>query len=121
MRSTVLVDGERKHLPAGFFLGGGRLKMPLIGDNLDFMLSPFKFLDDRYREFGNVSRTYLFGTPTYILAGAEGMKRFYDLKHVHRMDPYPWWFKRLLNGHLLNMLDDPTFSERRGNIEKAGE
>lgn len=117
---TVFIDGERRMLPSGYWMGGGHSKIPVVGDNMDFLMSQFKFLDDRYAQFGNVSKTWLFGKPTYVLAGADGMKRFYDSKHVHRADPYPWFFKRVLGGHsILNMIDDPTFTERRTNIEKA--
>jgi hypothetical protein len=118
--NVVTVDGVDKVLPRGYLAGGGRARLPYVGDNLDYLRSAFRFLDDRYARFGNASRTWLFGTRTVVLAGAEGMRRFYDAKHVHRAGAYPWWFARLLGGHdILNMMDDEAFTERRGLIERA--
>lgn len=120
LTNVVTVDGVDKSLPRGYFAGGGRSRLPYIGDNLDYLSSAFRFLDDRYARFGNASRTFLFGSPTIVLAGAEGMRKFYDTRHVRREGAYPWWFARLLGGHgILNMMDDAAFTERRGLIERA--
>ena len=47
----------------------GRLGLPFLGESIAFMRSPFLFLDDRKRRYGNVFKSSVLGRDIVFMAG----------------------------------------------------
>jgi hypothetical protein len=112
------LDGISLPLPPSRFLNlGFTWKVPIIGETLDFLWSPFQFAQDHARHFGNISMAqgFLSFTPAnfILLSGADGMRTFYNQDLVARSGGYPSHFIYGIGGRILNMLDDDEFRHRR--------
>jgi cytochrome P450 len=77
-------NGRRVPLPPGYRFNWGRFKIPILGDTIDALRSPFQFTDNMTKRFGNVSYSNLFFSNSILLSGKEGLQRFFNSELVTR-------------------------------------
>jgi cytochrome P450 len=92
---------EREPLPPG------RLGLPFLGESLAFMGSPFLFLDERQKRYGNVFKSRVLGRDTVFMAGIEAARCFYDPENISRSNAHPTPLVDLFGGVNFEMYDGP--------------
>jgi retinoid hydroxylase len=83
----------------------GSMGMPIIGETPAFLRSPFRFLEDRQRRFGDVFKSRVLFRRVVFLAGIEGANAFYNDEAITRTDAHPFPLVDLFGGDNMEMLD----------------
>jgi hypothetical protein len=58
------------HVKRSLPLPPGSFGLPLIGETIGLLRDP-NFVDKRYKQYGTIFKTHLFGRPTVYMLGAE--------------------------------------------------
>jgi retinoid hydroxylase len=91
--------------------------MPIIGETPAFLRSPFRFLEDRQRRFGDVFKSRVLFRRVVFLAGIEGANAFYDEQAITRTDAHPFPLVDLFGGDNMEMMDgDAHFELKRATL-----
>jgi cytochrome P450 len=85
----------------------GRLGLPYLGESIAFMRSPFLFLDERQKRYGNVFKSRVLGRDIAFLAGLDAAEAFYDPDNISRSDAHPAPLVDLFGGINFEMYDGP--------------
>jgi len=83
----------------------GRMGPPLVGETLTFLKNPFRFLEERQRQHGDIFKARLLGRKIVFLAGTEGAEAFYDGDNISREDAHPFTLVDLFGGINMEMYD----------------
>jgi retinoid hydroxylase len=83
----------------------GSMGLPVIGETPAFLRSPFRFLEDRQRRYGDVFKSRVLFRRMVFLAGIEGAQAFYDEDTITRTHAHPFPLVDLFGGDNMEMLD----------------
>ena len=100
---------NKQQLPPGSF------GLPFLGETFDFISDPYQFVNKRYRQYGPISKTNLFGKPTVVIAGPEAVE-FVLVKHMEYFSWREGWpknFKVLLGESLFLQDGEENRKNRR--------
>ena len=64
----------------------GSFGFPIIGETHRFVLDPYDFVKNRYKDYGSIFRTHLAGRPTAVMIGFDAAE-FVLSTH---MDHFSW-------------------------------
>jgi retinoid hydroxylase len=85
----------------------GRMGPPLLGQTLEFVRNPYRFLEVRRARYGPVFRSRVVGRRVAFLSGVEGAEAFYDPRNVGREDAHPFLMVDMFGGTNFEMYDGP--------------
>jgi cytochrome P450 len=97
----------------------GSTGLPLIGETLSFLKSPYGFVEDRVAKYGPIFRTNLLGTPTAVVVGAQAATAFIDGNLVQRQGSQPDNVYKLFAGPSLPHLDELPHRDRKAMVRAA--
>ena len=83
----------------------GSMGLPIIGETPAFLQSPFRFLEERRRRYGDVFRSNVLFRKVVFLSGIEGAEAFYDEDAITRTDAHPFPLVDLFGGDNMEMMD----------------
>jgi retinoid hydroxylase len=79
--------------------------LPLVGETLEFVRNPYRFLEVRQRRHGNVFKSNIVGRKVVFLAGTEGAEAFYNPDNITRVDAHPFLMVDMFGGINIEMYD----------------
>ncbi|HEY1011357.1 MAG TPA: cytochrome P450 [Herpetosiphonaceae bacterium] len=91
----------------------GKSGLPLLGETLDFVRSPARFIERRQGRHGNVFRTHLLGAPTVYLLGAEANRWIFAGEEHYLRNRWSAGVRQLLGAQCVAMLNGQEHRERR--------
>lgn len=91
----------------------GSFGLPLVGEMLEFLRAPERFLQERRRRHGNIFRTHLLGAPTVFLLGPEAVRWIFAGENKYLRTRWSAGIRRLLGEQSLSMLTGEAHLERR--------
>jgi cytochrome P450 len=97
----------------------GRSGLPFLGETLRFARDAFAFFEERFREFGPVFRTKLFGHPWVCFVGPEAFAFFYDERRFARAGASPSHIVNLLHPEAVAFLDGDAHRRRKAEMLRA--
>ncbi|OUL27625.1 cytochrome P450 [Nostoc sp. 106C] len=80
----------------------GKSGLPILGETLAFIVDPYRFVNQRYQQYGPIFRTNILGRPTIVMVGPEAVE-FVLAKHMEYFSWREGWpenFKILLGESL---------------------
>ena len=83
----------------------GSMGLPVIGETLAFLRSPFRFLEERQHRYGDVFKSRVLFRRVVFLSGIEGAEAFYDDDAITRTNAHPFPLVDLFGGDNMEMLD----------------
>lgn len=93
--------------------------LPLLGETLGFLKDPYAFVQKRFRRYGPVFRSHLFGRKTAVIVGPESAEHFIDAALIERHGSQPGPVYRLFAGPSLPHLDGSEHSFRKEIVLQA--
>lgn len=97
----------------------GSSGIPGLGETLSFAFDP-KFVEKRYKQYGSIFKTHLFGRPTVVMVGPEAAEFILSshMNHFSWRQGWPKNFKVLL-GESLFLMDGEEHRQKRRLIMPA--
>lgn len=97
----------------------GSSGIPGLGETLSFAFDP-KFVEKRYKQYGSIFKTHLFGRPTVVMIGPEAAEFILSshMNHFSWRQGWPKNFKVLL-GESLFLMDGEEHRQKRRLIMPA--
>ncbi|HYO66548.1 MAG TPA: cytochrome P450, partial [Archangium sp.] len=99
--------------PEQFPLPPGRSGLPVLGETLSFLRSSRAFTEARRRQYGNVFRTQLFGSPAVLLLGPEAVQWIFAGEGKYLKNRWTPGVRRLLGAQCLSLIEGSEHLERR--------
>jgi cytochrome P450 len=96
----------------------GRSGLPLIGETISFLKDP-DFASKRHRQYGDVFRTHLFGSPTAYVAGADAIRFLLLNENQYFISTWPPSTKTLLGPASLPTQQGSVHQNRRKLLAQA--
>lgn len=96
----------------------GKLGLPIIGETLNFLLDP-DYAIKKKRQYGNVFKTQIFGSPSVFMIGAEANQFIFANESKYFDVNWPASTKALLGSKSLAMQSGHTHTSRRKLMVQA--
>ena len=106
-------NNDLKPLPPGSF------GLPLIGETIALAWDNHNFYRKRFKKYGSVFKTHLFGKPVIAFIGPEAFTFFLNQEYFTREDSNPQPIKELLDWESLPLLDGNEHRQRKRLILQA--
>lgn len=101
-----------------FPLPPGRSGLPFIGETLGFLNDP-SFADKRHKQYGNIFRTHVFGSPTIFLVGADAIRFLLLHENEYFAINWPPSTKALLGSASVSVQQGSVHQHRRKLLAQA--
>ncbi|PMB19199.1 cytochrome P450 [Fischerella thermalis CCMEE 5205] len=96
----------------------GSFGLPLIGETIPFLKDP-NFTEKRYKKYGSLFKTHIFGRPTLIVTGAEGNRFLFSNDHKYFSNNWPYSTRILLGPASLSVQKGTEHQNRRKLLSQA--
>jgi cytochrome P450 len=96
----------------------GNFGLPIIGETLKF-LRDRKFAEKRYRQYGSIFKTKLFGSPTIVLTGADANRFLFSQENKNFTIAWPRSVEVLLGENSLALQTGNIHQQRRKLMGQA--
>jgi cytochrome P450 len=110
--------GSTDAAPSTKPLPPGSLGLPWLGESLSIAGNNHKFYKDRFKKYGPIFKTRLFGINFIVFAGPEGMHRFATDPAIERGGTDPVSVKQIFVNSLA-LIDGPEHRARKQVMLKA--
>ncbi|KAI8777685.1 cytochrome P450 26A1-like [Biomphalaria glabrata] len=97
----------------------GSMGLPIIGETLTFILQGTKFFEFRYKKYGPVFKTHLFGTPVIRVMGEDNIKRILQGENDVVTSYWPASVRMMLGDKALSVSTGDDHRRRRKAIMKT--
>ena len=96
----------------------GNYGLPIIGETISF-LRDSNFTDKRYKKYGSLFKTHIFGSPTIIITGSEANRVLFTNDNKYFTNQWPPSTKILLGPASLSVQAGSTHQNRRKILSEA--
>ncbi|GJD23630.1 cytochrome P450 [Rivularia sp. IAM M-261] len=96
----------------------GNYGLPIIGETISF-LRDSNFTDKRYKKYGSLFKTHIFGSPTIIITGSEANRVLFTNDNKYFTNQWPPSTKILLCPASLSVQAGSTHQNRRKILAEA--
>lgn len=97
----------------------GHFGLPLIGENINFLIEKENFAKKRHKKYGDIFKTHVLGNPTIYIQGAEGNLFVLTNENRYFVNDLPDTFKVLLGNSSLSVQTGTEHLSRRKLLYKA--
>ena len=106
------------HVKRSLPLPPGSFGLPLIGETIGLLRDP-NFVDKRYKRYGTIFKTHLFGRPTVYMLGAEANRFLLTNENQNFSISWPYSTKVLLGPASLSVQTGDVHQKRRKLLSQA--
>ncbi|WP_414581712.1 cytochrome P450 [Scytonema sp. PCC 10023] len=106
------------HVKRSLPLPPGSFGLPLIGETIGFLRDP-NFVDKRYKRYGSIFKTHVFGRPTVYMLGAEANRFLLTNENQNFSISWPYSTKVLLGPASLSVQTGDVHQKRRKLLSQA--
>jgi cytochrome P450 len=106
------------HVKRSLPLPPGSFGLPLIGETIGLLRDP-NFVDKRYKQYGTIFKTHLFGRPTVYMLGAEANRFLLTNENQNFSISWPYSTKVLLGPASLSVQTGDVHQKRRKLLSQA--
>lgn len=96
----------------------GNLGLPIIGETISFIRDS-DFADKRYKKYGSVYKTHIFGKPTVVMIGSEANRFLFTNDNKYFSNQWPRSTRILLGPASISVQMGSTHQKRRKILSQA--